>query len=579
MRTRICTCLGTVLAGLILSGLSHGETPAAPAQRATSLGVVVGNDDTANSGTYSWKGIPYAAPPIAALRWKAPSDAKPWTSPRVTQHFANACASMGRLYGPGFNNRYDASIGASVDKFVGSEDCLYLNIWRPATAAEKLPVIVFVHGGSNITGYTADPIYDGANLARTANAVVVTVNYRLGVLGFFRSPYLRTGDPQDDSGNFALLDIIKSLQFINRNIANFGGDADNVTLMGESAGAVNVYALMTSPLVAKAAPSLVHRVLPMSGGISRAQDLPHGALPVMYPASLFEAQANALLAQLLIADGLATDAASVQAYITSRKASDVASYLRSKSADVVLSTVLTKLKPLGMSGSNPVPDGHVMPESAIDAIKTGQYLKVPVLAGNTRDEGKLFPTLLALSPALGGISGRLLTDEQAFSIAFSYDPNAAPATKIEQWIPGAYLPSTKPFTGFNARMDVLNDHWFKPLRDNVLGALKSQQDNVWYYSFDWDQEPAPFNEIFGAAHSFDLAFAFGNFGPSVWANFMFTKANQPGRLALSDTMMRSIGAFARNGDPNDASLGVSWPAWPRTLVFDATPTAKAVRVR
>ncbi len=233
----------------------------------------------------SWKGIPYARPPVAALRWKAPADATPWKSPRLAQQFANACASLGRLYGPGFNNRYDASIGASLEKLVGSEDCLYLNIWRPATAAQKLPVIVFVHGGSNITGYTADPVYDGANLARTANAIVVTVNYRLGVLGFFRSPYLRTGDPKDDSGNFALLDIIKSLQFIHRNIASFGGDAGNVTLMGESAGAVNVYALMTSPLLVKANPSLVHRVLPMSGGISRAEDLPAGALPVLVPVS------------------------------------------------------------------------------------------------------------------------------------------------------------------------------------------------------------------------------------------------------------------------------------------------------
>ena len=575
---RICRCVGVFSAALLMSSWASAETPTPPAQRTTSLGVVIGNDDAASNGTYSWKGIPYASPPVAALRWKAPADAVPWTSPRVTQQFANACASLGRLYGPGFNNRYDASIGASLDKLVGSEDCLYLNIWRPATAAPKLPVIVFVHGGSNVTGYTADPLYDGAMLAKTANALVVTVNYRLGVLGFFRSPYLRTGDPRNDSGNFALLDIIKALQFVNRNIASFGGDAGNVSLMGESAGAVNVYALMTSPLVFKAKPSLVHRVLPLSGGISRAEDLPPGAFPVTFPAALFETQANALLAQMLIADGLAADAATAQAYVAARKNDEIASYLRGKSAGVVLTTVLDKLKPLGIGGSNPIPDGHVMPESPIGAIKAGQYLKVPVLAGNTRDEGKLFPALLALSPALGGISGRLLTDEEAFSISFSYDPDAAPATKLEQWIPAAYLPVTKPGTGFNARMNALDDHWFKPLRDNVLDALKAQQSDVWHYSFEWDREPAPFNEIFGAAHAFDLPFVFGNFGPQIWHNFMFTKANQPGRLALADAMMRSIGAFARSGDPNDASLGVTWPRWPKTLVFDATLTAKAIRV-
>lgn len=569
----------TISAVMAIAGPANA---ASHVERTTTLGTVIGTDDGANSGTLSWKGIPYAKPPVGELRWRAPADAEPWTSPRSSQQFAAACASSGRLYGPGFNNRYDTSIGASLDKTVGSEDCLYLNVWSPskaATAKEKLPVIVFVHGGSNITGYTADPLYDGAMLAKTANAVVVTVNYRLGILGFFKSPHLKSGDPLDDSGNFALLDIIKSLQFINRNIANFGGDAGNVTLMGESAGAVNVYALMTSPLIVKAKPALVHRLLPMSGGISRAEDLPVGALPVLYSPAIFEAQANLLLTQLLIADGSVTDANAAQAHIVARKPEEIASYLRRQSTDALLSTVLNKLKAANLGGSNPIPDGHVLPRSPIASIKAGEYLRVPLLAGNTRDEGKLFPSLLAISPALGGISGRLLSDAQAFDIAFNYDPEAAPTTKVEDWIPAAYLPTNKPSTGYNARLDLLGNYWFVPLRDNVLNALRAQQGSVWYYSFDWDEEPAPFNEIFGAAHAFDLPFAFGNFGPSLWANFMFTRANQPGRLALSDAMMRSIGAFALKGDPNDASLGVAWPAWPKTLIFDASPTAKAIKVR
>ncbi|XHS78004.1 carboxylesterase/lipase family protein [Burkholderiaceae bacterium UC74_6] len=578
---RLLSRLGAVSALLCLAfSAASASAATSAAQRSTSLGTVIGNDDSAGNGTYSWKGVPFARPPVGALRWKAPVDAEAWTTPRDAKQFGAACASSGRLYGPGLNNRYDATIGSSLEQTVGSEDCLFLNIWSPAKAAanEKLPVIVFVHGGSNITGYTADPVYDGAMLAKTANAVVVTVNYRLGVLGFFKSPTLKTGDPIEDSGNYALLDVIKSLQFINRNIGNFGGDAGRVTLMGESAGAVNVYALMTAPPLVNAKPQLVHRVLPMSGGISRTEDLPPGAFPVLYDASVFETQANLLLGSFLIADGLATDATTAQAYVAAHKPDEMASYLRGKSADAVLKMVLTRLKAAGVSGSNPIPDGAVLPKSPIAAIKAGQYLKVPVLAGNTRDEGKLFPGLLALAPALGGVNGRLLTDEQAFSMALSYDPNAAPKTKLEDWIPAAYLPMDKAGTGFNARMAMLNNFWFKPLRDSVLNALKSQQENVWYYSFDWDQEPAPFNEIFGAAHAFDLAFAFGNFGPSVWANFMFTRANEPGRLALSDAMMRSIGAFARKGDPNDAALGVNWPAWPKTLVFDATQKAKAIRV-
>ena len=154
---------------------------------------MVGSDLSAASGTYAWKGVPFAKPPVGELRWKAPADPDAWTSPRLTQQFGNACAQASRLYGPGLNNKYDATIGTSLGQTVGSEDCLYLNIWRPASAATQLPVIVWVHGGSNISGYTADPVYDGANLARTANAVIVTVNYRLGVLGFFNLGQLKTG--------------------------------------------------------------------------------------------------------------------------------------------------------------------------------------------------------------------------------------------------------------------------------------------------------------------------------------------------------------------------------------------------
>ena len=112
----------------------------------------------------------------------------------------------------------------------------------------------------------------------------------------------------------------------------------------------------------------------------------------------------------------------------------------------------------------------------------------------------------------------------------------------------------------------------------VVTALQAQGNPLWYYRFDWDELPAPFNDIYGAAHAFDLPFIFGNFGPSLYAAISYTQANRSGRLALSDAMMRSIGAFARNGDPNHSGLGLTWPQWPATLVFDATPTAKAISV-
>ncbi|MDQ6679980.1 MAG: carboxylesterase family protein, partial [Pseudomonadota bacterium] len=500
-----------------------------------------------------------------------------WTTPKATTKFANACVQYGRIYGPGSNNTYDATIGTTLNQAVGSEDCLYLNIWRPAGTATNLPVIVFIHGGSNVSGYTADPVYDGAALAKSANAVVVTANYRLGIFGWLNLPQLKEGtNTQDDSGNFAVLDNIKALQFINRNIAAFGGDPGNVTVSGQSAGAIDVYALLTSPLMVNANPKLMHKAVAISGGLSLATNLPPGSIPTLTPTATALAQGNALRYNLLIADGKATDTASAQAYAATQTSAQIAAYVRGKDPATLLSTLLTKLAALGLAGSGPIPEGVVVPVDPIAAINAGNYLKVPVLASNTRDEAKLFPTFL---PLVGGPSGRLVTDAFLFSTQLSYNPDAAPTITLGQWIPAAYLPVATQVTGFNAKTDALNTIFFIASRDNILNALKAKQSGVWYYRFDWDEEPAPWNDIYGAAHVFDLPFVFGNFGPSLFANVMNSSANRAGRLDLSDAMMKSIAAFAKNGDPNNAALGVTWPAWPAKLIFDATPAAKSISVQ
>jgi para-nitrobenzyl esterase len=557
---------------------ASAQGSSSPVERQTRFGKIVGVDDSAASGTYFWKGIPFAKPPVGDLRWKAPVDPDGWKSARATQQFGNACVQYGRIYGPGANNRYDPTIGTTLNQAVGHEDCLYLNIWRPADRRGDRPVIVFVHGGSNVSGYTADPVYDGAALAKAADAVVVSVNYRLGIFGFLSVPQLKSGtDPQEDSGNFALLDIIQALRFIQHDIAKFGGNPTNVTLMGQSAGAIDVYALLTTPATVEARPRLFHRAVPLSGGISLAGNLPPGRLPTLSPASTYLLQGNRLLYALAIADGKAADLAGAAAWAAAQPAEQVAAYLRSKSPATLLFTLLTQLGPLGLAGSGPIPDGAMLPADPIGAIAAGRYLRVPVMAGNTRDEGKLFPTFLTL---FGGPSGRLVTDRQLFDIQFGYHPDAPPQITLGQWIPATYLPVSTPATGFNAKTELLNQLFLVAAADNALATLKSQQDEVWYYRFDWDEEPAPFNDIYGAAHAFDLPFIFGTFGPSLFSNIANSTANRPGRLALSKAMMESLAAFARNGDPNaPAALGVTWPTWPSKLLFDATPTEKAISVQ
>jgi para-nitrobenzyl esterase len=582
MRARIGirrSLVAAVMAAL-LAGCASTASRAPSLQRDTAWGPVVGSDDSARNGTWAWKGVPYAAAPVGSLRWRAPQDPTPWTAPRPATAFAPACLQTGRLYGPGLNNRYDATIGSSLGQALGAEDCLALNIWTPASVpAQPRPVIVFVHGGSNITGYTADPVYDGAALARSQDAVVVTVNYRLGLFGFLNAAALKTGQREDDSGNFALLDIVKALDFVSAHIARFGGDPQRITLMGQSAGAVNIYALLTSPMLVARSKPLFHRLAAMSGGISTAATLPKGAIPGVLPAALWASRGEALLLETRMAEGGAADEAAARQWMTSSEPPAVAEWLRRQPAALLLDVMRTRLAPRGMAASNPIPDGWVVARDPIAAIRAGRYLKVPVLAGHARDETKLFPQLFSMRPDLGGVSGRLLDDAAVFALAWRYDPEAPPQTTLEQWVPKRYLPAAAPETGFNARAAMLDRLWFSAIRDDVLEALHSQQPEIWAYEFEWDRLPPPFDQIFGAAHTFDLPFVFGNFGPSLYSRFTFTRANEPGRLALSAAMQASLGEFARHGAPQSPQLPSTWPSWPARLVFDADDKGPRISIR
>ena len=567
-------------AGILNLSLGWGGAAEAPELRSTQYGTVVGINDVAASGTYQWKGIPFAKPPVGSLRWMAPVEPEPWPSPRETKHFGLASVQYGRIYGPGSHNTYDATIGTTLNQAVGSEDSLTLNIWRPATAAKKLPVINFIYGGSNVSGYTADPVYDGAALARKANAVVVTANYRVGVFGWFNLPQLRTGtDPEGDSGNFGTLDQILVLKFIQRNIANFGGDPANVTVMGQSAGAVDVYTLLTSPLVVNARPQLIHKAVALSGGAALATELPTGSIPTLKPASATLAQANKLLYSLLIADGLATDDTSAAAHVATQTNAQVAAYLRAKTPSAIFTQLLGRVAAAGLGSTWHMQDGVVVANSPLAAINAGSYLKVPILVGITREETKLFSAFLAQSPALGGQPGWIVNDAARFNLMLTFNPETASTLTLQDLINPAYLPVAAPATGYDARLAFLNKLFFIPNRDAVLTALSAKQSSIWCYEFAWAQEPAPWKEVYGAAHAFDLPFVFGNWGPSLFSKVTNSTANKGGRLALSEAMMGSIAAFAGLGDPNHPLLGVQWPVWPKVLLFDATLTERKISVR
>lgn len=519
-----------------------GSEQASPVLVETRVGTLRGVDDSAASGTHRWLGIPYAQAPVGALRWKAPLPASSWSGVRDAAAFGASCAQMGRFYSPPPGGApYGLAVRDSFGKPVGSEDCLSLNIWRPASAAAaSLPVIVFVHGGSNISGYSADPVYDGAQLAKAAHAVVVTVNYRLGLFGWLELAQLKTGNTPDDSGNFATLDLVEALSFVKNNIAAFGGDPANVTLAGQSAGAVNGWALLVSPL----SEGLVHKAALFSGGLQFAA-----------PAAA-RAYAEKLLAALLVADGTAADSAAAQAHLATRSASEVADYLRGKTAEQILQVQIANAATLGSFPAN-IADGSVLPASAAAAIAAGQYRKLPLLMGNTRDEGKLYGPFK-------------LSDHDRFTAQFEFDPNAPTTLAEADFLLPSMLPADAPASGWNAVSANITNGVFVAGSNATLAVVSPQQSKLWVYRFDWDEQPAPFGTVYGAAHGSDLAFWFGNFGPSI-LSFGFSQANRPGREALSAAMTASLAALAKNGDPQHAGLGLQWSPWPKRLVLDADP--------
>ncbi len=537
MRRRfVIVLLQVVLLAGVVSAVAPAHARDGHMIRNTSLGLVEGTDQSRSTGTFAWLGVPYAEPPVGRLRWRAPVPHRPWHGVRDAQQFGQGCIQEGRMFSPAPSGpHYGLDIRDGLKKPVGSEDCLTLNIYRPSTQERNLPVIVFIHGGSNMVGYSADPMYDGRALARKANAVVVTVNYRLGVLGWLDLPGLKTGDPHNDSGNFGTLDQVESLRFVNRNARAFGGDPSNVTVMGESAGAVNVWALMVSPL----SKGLIDKAIPLSGGLQ------------------FSTPSSARTYAEAFADEAAGPAGT---------GDDAVRRLRSMSADEIIRAQVRR----GETAGNPprvIADGVVLPEDYHAAIAAGNYRDVPVLAGNTLEEGKLFGS------AIGAFRP---TDYQRFTWQYQFDPDRPSRLKVRDFIVDRYLPAKRP-GGWNDAADGLTDSIFTGLIHDSMNSLRAAgHDNLFYYQFGWNQQPAPFDTVYGAVHAIDLPFLFHTFDEGFFS-FSFSHKNKPGRLQLSDLMIDSVDAFVRTGRPQHPELGEKWDQWPRSMMFDAGNRKATVR--
>jgi para-nitrobenzyl esterase len=541
--------------------------------RVTEYGQVEGLVDK-NGKTMAWLGVPFAKPPVGNLRWQLPQAPEPWTGVKPTKDYCDVCSQIGGMFGMTPKGKDFNRMSETFYKMIGSEDCLYLNIWRPATAEQKLPVVVFIYGGSNILGASYDPMYIGNNLAVNGNLVVVNVAYRVGHLGWFYHPALKTGDAIADSGNYAMLDLIQSLKFIKNNIANFGGDPDNVTIMGQSAGSQNVHGLISSPLAA----GLFHKAIPLSAGHGR-WNTPEQA----------EGRAVALINALLIKDNLATDKDSADKYRTSQSNEWMKNYLMSKStADIMNVQIDPKGGKFGTGGyaldpgskasslafgARLITDGTVLPKDVFAAIKDGKFNKVPQLVGGTAEEGKLFAVTAASKVDSFTLFGWMVNSDPnmpgLFKLENLLDTNIINQPLADNYNQYSYDNRNKVTPGPG-----LTTAFFWGLIDTSSKAYYPQVP-LYVYDFRWAEQPAPWNVLFGAYHTGDLPFIFGNFNKNI-ACFGWSKANEPGRKALSNAMQKSIAAFARTGDPNNSALGTKWDPWTpdmaKKLVLDATYT-------
>lgn len=496
-------------------------------QRATIAGDVVGF--IGKHGALTWQGIPFAKPPVGKLRWHPPMPPDSWEGVRRATAFNNFCTQFSNPTTP------------SQEGVVGSEDCLYLNVYAPANA-QDLPVMFWIHGGGNAYGHAHH--YDGSRLATSQGVVVVTINYRLGHLGWFSHPAMLTGDPVHDSGNYGTLDIIRALEWTRENIAEFGGDPDNVTAFGESAGGYDVMALVISPL----ANGLFHRGIVQSGGLSL---IPIDQARIYAEEGGHRYSAPEIVNQLLIRDGLAADSDTARQVQDAMDAQTVVKFLYDKTPADLWSLFENQ------GGSLPTPDlfadGHVLPTLGVEEVLSdaSRHNSVPMILGTNRDEPSVF---MYASPrhVEATESGRRLRNE------------------------GEYLREVK-YGGLS---------WKERGVDSVAMLLtKSGNEHVYAYRFDWDEEGIidglDYSKALGAGHAVELPFVFGDFTTGWVLEDIYSNSEQ--RHLLADSMMSYWTRFAITGDPgNGRNMDLPrWLPWgadgKTTLIFD-TPSDQGIHM-
>ena len=460
----------------------------------TANGVVEGIT-VKNPAVRTFRGIPFAAPPVGDLRWKAPQPAANWKGVRKADQFGQRCmqASM-------FSDMIFRGNGMG-------EDCLYLNVWTPAKSAkDRLPVLVYIYGGGFQAGDSSEGRYDGEALAGKG-IVYVSMNYRLGIFGFFSHPELTKESPRHASGNYGLLDQAAALEWVEKNIAAFGGDPKKVTIGGESAGSFSVSALMASPV----SKSLI------AGAIGESGSILGRTLPARELAKTEEDGANF---------GKTVGAASLAA-------------LRAMTAQALLEAA-PKAGPMRFT---PNIDGYFFPEDPIRIYAAGRQSHVPLMAGWNADEGTPQVLMAKVKPTPENFTKQLRT---AFGADADDALKAYPAGSADEALQSAKDLSGDQFIAYSTWK------WIE-MQDQTVGKP------VFRYFFTRARPPKPGTMVngvpasqFGATHSSEIEYALGDL------DFNKVYDWQPEDHKVSEMMQDYWVNFVKNGDPNGTGL----PKWP-----------------
>ena len=463
----------------------------------TGSGLVRGEPEKDNQ-TCVWRGIPYAAAPVGELRWKAPQPALKWDGVKETLAFGNRCMQKGML----FNSKGPKAM---------SEDCLFLNIWRPSPAKRggKYPVMVWIHGGGYITGGSDEGmVYLGDRLSAAGQVVVVSINYRLNVFGFMASPALRDEDPNHSTGGYGTMDQAFALKWVHDNISNFGGDPGNVTIFGESAGGWSTCTLLASPL----AKGLIEQVIIESGGCEASRP----------PEAAYEVAKKSFLA-------------------VGCRFNDLQCMRK-----IPAQTLLAKGSGAILGGFDyvPVHDGYVLKAMPLEMIKSGDYNRVPVMIGTNLDEfaaaAKLVPKYYYTPP-----QGYKRTLVKTFAMP---DQDAE---KLVELYPLKEF-NNRPVLAYG-RMFATDEALTCPSY-RVIMALAQQGGKAYLYRFDYSG--MKFEKSMGVFHGAEVPFVFNNLDRGSSAK-IFKNKNLEEERGLSKVMQGYWVNFAKTGDPNGSGL----PAW------------------